>query len=177
VGTLVPGTEARLVDPATGAELPAGDTGEIWVRGPQVMAGYLDDPAATAATIDPDGWLRTGDLGMITAAGEVFVVDRIKELIKVSGFQVPPAELEALLTTHPAVADAAVFGRPDPHAGERPVAHVVARGALEPDELIAWAGERTAGYKRLAEVVVVDSVPRSPAGKLLRRLLREGVSA
>lgn len=177
VGTLVPGTEARLVDPETGADLPAGDTGEIWVRGPQVMAGYLNDPKATADTVDPDGWLRTGDLGTVTTTGEVFVIDRIKELIKVSGFQVPPAELEALLTTHPAVADAAVFGRPDLHSGERPVAHVVARGALEPDELIAWAGERTAGYKRLAEVVLVDSVPRSPAGKILRRLLSEGVSA
>jgi acyl-CoA synthetase (AMP-forming)/AMP-acid ligase II len=171
-GTVVPGTQVRLVDPVGGADLAAGQTGELWVRGPQVMAGYLANPKATAATIDADGWLRTGDLGTVTADGEVFVADRIKELIKVSGFQVAPAELEALLVTHPAVADVAVVGRPDERAGERPVAFVVARGELDPDELIAWAAQRTAGYKRLAAVTVVDSVPRSPAGKLLRRELR-----
>jgi acyl-CoA synthetase (AMP-forming)/AMP-acid ligase II len=172
VGTLVPGTAARLVDPATGADLPAGATGELWVRGPQVMAGYLDDPAATAATVDAQGWLHTGDLGTVTADGEVFVTDRVKELIKVSGFQVAPAELEGLLGTHPAVADAAVVGRPDPAAGERPVAFVVARGELDPRALVDWAAARTAGYKRLADVVVVEAIPRSPAGKILRRELR-----
>ena len=177
VGTLVASTEARLVDPATGADLPPGSTGELWVRGPQVMAGYLGAPDATAATIDDDGWLHTGDLGTVTADGEVFVVDRVKELIKVSGFQVAPAELEALLTTHPAVADAAVVGRPDERSGERPVAFVVLRGVAEPDEIVEWAAERSAGYKRLADVVVVDSVPRSPAGKILRRVLRDGLHA
>ena len=177
VGTLVAGTEARLVDPLTGDDLPPGSTGELWVRGPQVMAGYLGDPAATAATIDDDGWLHTGDLATVTADGEVFVVDRVKELIKVSGFQVAPAELEALLTTHPAVADAAVVGRPDERSGERPVAFVVLRGAAEPDEIVEWAAERSAGYKRLADVVVVESVPRSPAGKILRRVLRDGLNA
>jgi acyl-CoA synthetase (AMP-forming)/AMP-acid ligase II len=177
VGVLVPNIEARLVDPATGTDVAAGETGELWVRGPQVMAGYLANPEATAATIDPDGWLRTGDLGTVTADGEVFVVDRVKELIKVSGFQVPPAELEALLATHPAVADVAVVGRPDEHAGERPVAFVVARGELNPGTVIEWAAARTAGYKRLADVVIVAEIPRSPAGKILRRVLRERVAA
>jgi acyl-CoA synthetase (AMP-forming)/AMP-acid ligase II len=177
VGTLVPGTEARLVDPVDGTDLAPGRTGELWVRGPQVMAGYLDDPAATAATVDARGWLRTGDLGTVTGSGEVFVTDRVKELIKVGGFAVAPAELEALLGTHPAVADVAVVGRPDPRSGERPVAHVVARGALEPDELVEWAARRSAGYKRLAEVVLVEAIPRSPAGKVLRRLLRGGAPA
>ena len=177
VGTLVPNTQVRLVDPVTGAELAAGDTGELWVRGPQVMAGYLDDPAATAATIDDDGWLHTGDLGTVTAAGEVVVTDRVKELIKVSGFQVPPAELEALLGTHPAVGDVAVVGRPDPSSGERPVAYVVARGELDAGALVEWAAGRSAGYKRLAEVVLVAAIPRSPAGKILRRLLREDTAA
>ncbi len=177
VGTLVPNTEVRLVDPVSGADLPAGSTGELWVRGPQVMAGYLGNPAATAATIDDDGWLHTGDLGTVQADGEVFVVDRVKELIKVSGFQVPPAELEALLVTHPGVADAGVVGRPDERTGERPVAFVVPRGDLDPDALIEWAAQRSAGYKRLADVVVVDAVPRSPAGKILRRVLREGLTA
>ncbi|MGY1615345.1 AMP-binding protein [Geodermatophilus sp. SYSU D00691] len=173
VGTLVPGTEARLVDPATGADVPAGATGELWFRGPQVMAGYLGDPAATAAAIDDDGWFRSGDLGTVTADGEVFVVDRVKELIKVSGFQVAPAELEALLVTHPGVLDAAVIGRPDARTGERPVAFVVPRGTLDPAELVEWAAARTAHYKRLAGVEVVEAVPRSPAGKILRRALRD----
>jgi acyl-CoA synthetase (AMP-forming)/AMP-acid ligase II len=177
VGTLVANTEARLVDPTTGDDLPPGSTGELWVRGPQVMAGYLGAADATAATIDDDGWLHTGDLATVTADGEVFVVDRVKELIKSSGFQVAPAELEALLTTHPAVADAAVVGRPDERAGERPVAFVVLRGDLDPSALVDWAAERSAGYKRLADVVVVDSVPRSPAGKILRRVLRDGLQA
>lgn len=177
VGVLVPNTEARLVDPATGTDVAAGETGELWVRGPQVMAGYLANPEATAATIDPDGWLRTGDLGTVTAHGEAFVVDRVKELIKVSGFQVPPAELEALLGTHPAVADVAVVGRPDVRAGERPVAFVVPRGELDPGTVIEWAAARTAGYKRLADVVIVTEIPRSPAGKILRRMLRERVAA
>ena len=107
----------------------------------------------------------------------MFVVDRVKELIKVSGFQVPPAELEALLGSHPAVGDVAVVGRPDERAGERPVAFVVPRGELDPAEVMEWAAARTAGYKRLADLVVVEEVPRSPAGKILRRLLRDRVTA
>jgi acyl-CoA synthetase (AMP-forming)/AMP-acid ligase II len=174
VGTLVPNTSSRVVDPASGAD---ADTGELWFRGPQVMAGYLHNGEATAAVIDADGWFHTGDLGRVTPDGEVFVVDRVKELIKVSGFQVAPAELEALLCTHPAVADAAVIGRPDPESGERPVAFVVPRGSLDAGALMGWVAGHTAGYKHLADVVVVESLPRSPAGKILRRVLREQLTA
>jgi acyl-CoA synthetase (AMP-forming)/AMP-acid ligase II len=161
VGRLVPGTEAQIVD------------GEVWVRGPQLMSGYLDDPLATAATIDGDGWLHTGDLGHFDDDGYLYLGDRIKELIKVKGYQVAPAELEGLLRGHPAVAEAAVVGVPDESAGERPVAFVVARGELDRDELLAFVAAQVAPYKRLREVVEVDALPRSPTGKLLRRRLRE----
>jgi acyl-CoA synthetase (AMP-forming)/AMP-acid ligase II len=143
------------------------------VRGPQLMAGYLDDPAATTATIDADGWLHTGDLGRIDDDGYVFLVDRLKELIKVKGYQVAPAELEAVLSAHPAVADAAVVGVPDERAGELAKAFVVAHGRLDPDELKAYVAERVAPYKRLHEVEHVQGLPKSPTGKLLRRVLLE----
>ena len=111
-GQLLPGTQARLVDPATGADVERGQPGELWFRGPQAFKGYLNQPQATAATITADGWVRTGDIGTIDADGYLTITDRLKELIKVKGFQVAPAELEALLFTHPQVADAAVIGRP-----------------------------------------------------------------
>jgi acyl-CoA synthetase (AMP-forming)/AMP-acid ligase II len=160
VGRVLPGTELRVVD------------GELWARGPQNTSGYLGRPDATAALIDPDGWLHTGDLGRIDADGNVWIVDRLKELIKVNGLQVAPAELEGLLATHPLVADAAVVGRPDEQRGEIPVAVVVAREELDPSELMAWVGERVAPYKRIREVRFVDAIPRTPAGKILRRRLR-----
>jgi acyl-CoA synthetase (AMP-forming)/AMP-acid ligase II len=173
VGLLVGGTEARVVEPRSGATLPAGDDGELWVRGPQLMAGYRDDPDATAATIDADGWLHTGDLGHIDEDGSIFLVDRLKELIKVRGFQVAPAELEAVLVTHPAVADAAVIGVPDEHDGERPKAFVVSRGPLDHEELSAYVAERVAPYKRLGAIEEIDELPRLLTGKLLRRVLIE----
>ena len=157
VGLLVGGTEAKVVDPRSGATLPAGEDGELWVRGPQLMAGYRDDPDATAATIDEDGWLHTGDLGHIDEDGTVFLVDRLKELIKVRGFQVAPAELEAVLVTHPAVADAAVIGVPDERDGERPKAFVVSRGPLDHEELSAYVAERVAPYKRLGAIEEIES--------------------
>ena len=120
VGVTVPNTETRIVDPLTGEDLRLDSDGEVWVRGPQVMQGYLNNPEATAATIDDDGWLHTGDIGHIDADGHLYVVDRLKELIKYKGFQVAPAELEGILLTHPAVADAAVVGLPDEEAGEVP---------------------------------------------------------
>ena len=171
VGRLVPNTEARIVDPDSGADLGAGRTGELWVRGPQLMRGYRDRPAETAATIDAAGWLHTGDLCYFDEDGYLYVVDRLKELIKCKGYQVAPAELELLLRTHPAVADAAVVPRPDPIAGEVPVAHVVLSGPATADELLAYVAERVAPYKRLRDVRITEAIPRSPAGKLLRRVL------
>jgi acyl-CoA synthetase (AMP-forming)/AMP-acid ligase II len=173
VGRLVPDTEAMVVDPDSGARLDPGRTGELWLRGPQVMRGYRGDAEATAATIDRDGWLHSGDLGHFDAKGNLFLVDRLKELIKSRGYQVAPAQLEAELAAHPAVADAAVVGRPDEEAGEVPVAYVVLRTCVAPGELAAWVAERVAPYKRLADVIVVDEIPRAPTGKLLRRVLVE----
>jgi acyl-CoA synthetase (AMP-forming)/AMP-acid ligase II len=143
------------------------------------MRGYRHNPEATAATVDGDGWLHTGDLCYVDADGYLFVVDRLKELIKYKGYQVPPAELEHLLTAHPAVADAAVVPRPDPEAGELPVAYVALRGDGEAtaSELQAWVAERVAPYKRLRAVRFTDQVPRSPSGKLLRRVLVEAERA
>ena len=176
-GRLLPGTEARIVDPAGGGDLGPGRTGELWARGPQVMRGYRNRPEATAATLVPGGWLRTGDLCYVDADGYLFVVDRLKELIKYKGIQVAPAELEALLCAHPAVADAAVVPRPDPEAGEVPVAHVATRSEVSAAELEAWVADRVAPYKRLRGVRFVDQVPRSPTGKLLRRVLVEAERA
>jgi acyl-CoA synthetase (AMP-forming)/AMP-acid ligase II len=177
VGRLVPNTEARIVDPASGDDLGPGRTGELWIRGPQVMRGYRDRPDATARTVDADGWLHTGDLCYLDLDGYLYVVDRLKELIKYKGYQVAPAELEHLLLTHPAVADAAVVPRPHPEAGEVPVAHVALRGPATEEELLAYVAERVAPYKRVRAVRLTDSVPRSPAGKLLRRVLVEAERA
>jgi acyl-CoA synthetase (AMP-forming)/AMP-acid ligase II len=175
VGVLHASTECRLVDPATLQDVAPGEPGELWVRGPQVMKGYLNRPEATAEMITPDGWLRTGDVGTIDTGGNLTVVDRLKELIKYKGYQVAPAELEALLLTHPAVADAAVVRRPDEEAGEVPKAFVVRRpgASLTAEELMAFVAERVAHYKRVRAVEFVPEIPRSPAGKILRRALVE----
>jgi len=175
VGRLIGSTEGRLVDPATGED--AEEAGEVWIRGPQVMRGYLADERATAETLTEDGWLKTGDVARLEL-GETFrIVDRVKELIKYKGYQVPPAELEALLIGHPAVADAAVIPIPDEAGGEAPKACVVAAGDdLDPDELMAWVAERVAPYKRIRAVELVGEIPRSASGKILRRLLRDGAA-
>jgi acyl-CoA synthetase (AMP-forming)/AMP-acid ligase II len=141
--------------------------GELWVRGPQVMAGYLN---AETDCLRPDGWLRTGDLARRDDDGHLFIVDRAKDLIKVNALQVAPAELEALLVTHPGVRDAAVVGRPDHRTGEVPVAYVV--GEVDPEALRAWVAERVSPHKRLASVEVTDAIPRTPTGKIVRRALR-----
>jgi acyl-CoA synthetase (AMP-forming)/AMP-acid ligase II len=172
-GMLVPNTEARVVDPATGADLPAGEAGELWVRGPQLMTGYLGNPEATAETLDTEGWLHTGDLVRIDADGWLFVVDRVKELIKYNGHQVAPAQLEAVLGAHPAIADCAVIGRPDEAAGEIPVAYVVRRRDVDAAELIGYVAERVSPPHRVRAVEFVDEIPRSPAGKILRRVLAD----
>ncbi|MEV0129196.1 AMP-binding protein [Dactylosporangium sp. NPDC050688] len=171
VGRPLPGTEIRVVDPGNGADLGAGRAGELWVRGPQLMRGYRGRPQETAATLDADGWLHTGDLCHVDDDGNVYVVDRLKELIKYRGHQVPPVELEQLLCTHPAVADAVVVPRPDPDAGQVPVAHVVLRSPVSAEELLRYVAERVAPFKRLAAVAFIPAVPRSPTGKPLRRLL------
>jgi acyl-CoA synthetase (AMP-forming)/AMP-acid ligase II len=146
VGRVMPNTELRVVDPRTGRDLGAGELGELWARGPQVMAGYLGRPDATAEILDPSGWLHTGDLGYVDEDDNVFIVDRLKEFIKVSAYQVAPAELEALLAGHPAVADAAVIPRPDATHGEIPVALVVPHAEVDADELMAWVAERVAPH-------------------------------
>jgi acyl-CoA synthetase (AMP-forming)/AMP-acid ligase II len=173
VGALIPNTEARLVDPETGEDSAEGERGEIWVRGPQVMQGYLNNDEATAETITEDGWLRTGDIGRVDENGFFYVVDRLKELIKYKGYQVPPAELEALLVSHPKVKDAGVIGVPMDDGGEAPKACVVTVDGLEADELMAWVAERVAPYKRIREVEFVDEIPKSASGKILRRVLRD----
>jgi len=175
VGVTLPNSETRIVDPATGENLGLDQDGEICVRGPHVMKGYHNNEAATAATIDAEGWLHTGDVGHVDADGHVYVVDRLKELIKYKGFQVPPAELEGLLLTHPAVADAAVVGRPDDEAGEIPVGFVVVKDGQDVSaaDLQAFVADRTASYKHVRELHFVEAIPKSPSGKILRRVLRD----
>jgi 4-coumarate--CoA ligase len=175
VGVTAPGTQTRIVDPLTGADRDPGEEGEVWVRGPQVMKGYLNNPQATALTLDADGWLHTGDLGYMDADGHLYVVDRLKELIKYKGFQVPPAELEAVLLRHPDVADAAVIGLPDDEAGEIPAGYVVLRpaAAASPEEIMRFVAGEVANYKQIRRLEVIDAIPKSAAGKILRRVLRE----
>jgi acyl-CoA synthetase (AMP-forming)/AMP-acid ligase II len=171
IGPALPGVECRIVDPGTGAELRPGQPGELLVRTAGAMRGYLGDPEATAATIDTAGWVHTGDIVTADQDGWFRMADRVKELIKYKGYQVAPAELESVLLAHPAVADAAVVRQPDALAGEVPEAFVVLRAPATAEELMTWVAERVAGYKRVRQVVFTDSIPRSPAGKILRRLL------
>ncbi|MEU5714799.1 4-coumarate--CoA ligase family protein [Streptomyces sp. NPDC020403] len=177
VGKLLPSTEMRivsLVDP--GADVEAGTDGEILIRGPQVMKGYLGRPDATAGMIDEDGWVHTGDIGRVDADGWLYVVDRVKELIKYKGYQVAPAELEALLLGSDAIADAAVIGVRDDTGNEVPKAFVV-RSPQSPgltgDDVMAYVAERAAPYKKVRQVEFVDAVPRAASGKILRRELRD----
>jgi acyl-CoA synthetase (AMP-forming)/AMP-acid ligase II len=173
VGWLAAGTEARLVDPRSGRDVPPGQPGELWIRGPQVMEGYYDDAAATAAAITPDGWLRTGDLVRIRDDGQVEIEDRLKELIKVKGASVAPAELELVLGEHPSVRDACVVGRPDAQRGEVPVAWAVLSGPATEEELVSFVRSRVARHKRLHDVRIVGQLPRGPGGELLRHALRD----
>ncbi len=171
VGLLMPNQEMRIIDTETGTDLPTGQPGEVWVRGPNVMRGYLNNPEATARTVDEDGWLHTGDIGMVDDDGYLTVVDRLKELIKVKGFQVAPAELESLLLKHPMIADVAVIPVMDENCGEVPKAVVVAKGPLTADEVMEYLCARVANYKRVRHVEFVDAIPKSPSGKILRRVL------
>jgi acyl-CoA synthetase (AMP-forming)/AMP-acid ligase II len=170
-GTLLPNTECVVVDSVSGQAVARGQQGEIWVRGPLVMQGYLGNAQATAATIDPDGWLHTGDVGYVDDDGDVFIVDRVKELIKYKGLQVAPAELEAILLGHPAVADAAVIPVPDEEAGEVPKAFVVLKTPTPAEEIMAFVAERVAPHKKIRMLQFIDAIPKSASGKILRRVL------
>jgi 4-coumarate--CoA ligase len=174
-GVTIPNTECRLVDPETGEDKGVGEEGELWIRGPQVMKGYLNNERATRDTIDADGWLHSGDIAVIDEFHHVSIVDRLKELIKYKGFQVPPAELEALLVSHPQIADVAVIGIADEEAGELPKAFVVPRpgSELTVQDVQDFVAEHVASYKQVRIVEFVDEIPKSASGKILRRLLRD----
>lgn len=173
VGMCVPNTECKVVDTETGLAVGVGEKGELWVRGPQVMKGYLNRPEATAQTIDAEGWLHTGDIGYADEDSHFFIVDRVKELIKYKGFQVAPAELEAILLTHPAVADAAVIPSPDEEAGEVPKAFVVLKAETPTEEIMEYVAERVAPHKKLRRIEIIDQIPKTASGKILRRVLKE----
>ena len=169
IGPAIPGTECRIVDPETGED---AERGELWVRGPQVMVGYLNNEEATRETIDEDGWLHTGDIAEMDEEGHYAIVDRLKELIKYKGFQVPPAELEAILINHPCVADCAVIGVPDDEAGELPKAFVVISDeAVTDDELMEFVAEKVSPQKKVRIVERIEAIPKSASGKILRREL------
>jgi acyl-CoA synthetase (AMP-forming)/AMP-acid ligase II len=175
VGPPIASTEVRVVDPASGEDVETGRAGELWIRGPQVMAGYRGRPEATAATVDADGWLRTGDVATVEEGGAARIVDRLKELIKYKGYQVAPAELEGVLLAHPDVADACVIPVTDAEAGEIPKAFVVLRSGASAggDEIMAFVAERVAPHKRVRACEEIDAIPKSASGKILRRVLIE----
>ena len=171
IGPCLPNTEVRIVDVETGEDLEPGERGEVWIRGPQVMAGYLNNPEATAATIDEEGWLHTGDIGYVDENTYCHIVDRVKELIKFKAFQVAPAELEALLLTHPQIRDVAVVRSPDEEAGEVPKAYVVGDEALSADDVMSFVAERVSPHKKIRRVEFIDEIPKATSGKILRRVL------
>jgi 4-coumarate--CoA ligase len=176
-GMLVANTEAKVLDLTTGKELGVGETGEILARGPQIAMAYLDNPTASAETFDKEGFFHTGDVGHFDAEGLIHIEDRIKEMIKVKGLQVPPAELEDLLLGHPEVEDCAVLGVPDDYSGERPKAYVVLKSSVPESEevgrrLLEFVKERKVRYKWIKEIEFTQQVPKSPTGKLLRRVLK-----
>lgn len=170
-GLLSPATQAMIVDPESGQSLPVNRTGELWLRGPTIMKGYFSNEEATTSTLDSKGWLRTGDICYIDNDGFIFIVDRLKELIKYKGYQVPPAELEALLLTHPAILDAAVIPYPDKEAGQYPMAYVVrkAGSSLSETQVMDFVAGQVAPYKRIRKVAFISSIPKNPSGKILRK--------
>jgi acyl-CoA synthetase (AMP-forming)/AMP-acid ligase II len=173
-GRAVPGVELRVVDPH-GREVPSGEPGEVLIRGANVTPGYWEDPDATAAAIDADGWLRSGDVGTLDEHGNLTITDRLKDLFIVGGFNVSPAEVEQVLARYPTVAEVAVVGVPDERLGEVPKAFVIPRRGADvvPGEIITWARERLANFKVPRVVEVVGELPRNASGKVLRRMLRE----
>ena len=174
IGPSLPDTEQKVVDVEDGeTEVPPGETGELMVRGPQVMKGYYNNAQATGETLTDDGWLHTGDIVRMDPDGYVWVLDRLKELIKYKGFQVPPAELEGVLLEHPGILDAAVIGKDDLESGEIPKAFVVQTPAAElsHEDVMSFVAERVATFKHVREVEFIDAVPKNPSGKILRRTL------
>ena len=178
VGKPLPGVELKIID-AEGNAVPQGESGELLVRGPNVMQGYFEEPEQTAATIDPDGWLHTGDVGMIGDDGNLRILDRLKDVVIVGGFNAYPAEIENLLRTHPDVADVAIIAWPDERMGEVCAACIILRpgAAMDLKGLTAWCRERMANYKVPRHLFVVDEFPRTPLGKVQKFLLRDQVRA
>lgn len=183
-GTVVANTEVKIIDPDTGRELGYDEPGEIFARGPQVVMGYLDNEKATRETFDEDGWLHTGDVGYMDREGFITITDRIKEMIKVKGIAVAPAELEDLLLGHPMVEDAAVSGISDDYTGERPKAYVVLKPTFRQEkdactlvtlaqDLIDYVQENKVRHKWIVEIEILDEIPKSASGKILRRILRK----
>ncbi|XP_024027088.1 4-coumarate--CoA ligase-like 9, partial [Morus notabilis] len=173
VGKLAENMEAKIVDPATGEALPPGQKGELLLRGPTIMKGYVGDEKATAETFDPEGWLKTGDLCLFDSEGFLYILDRLKELIKYKAYQVPPAELEHLLQSHPDIVDAAVIPYPDEEAGQIPMAYVVRRPGsnISEAQVIDFVAKKVSPYKKVRRVAFINSIAKSPAGKILRREL------
>ena len=184
VGVTLPNMECKIMDPATGEEIDQPSSGvsapgELWCKGPNVMVGYLADPESTANTLDAEGYLHTGDVATVSSEGYVSIVDRVKELIKYKGYQVPPAELEAVLLTHPKIADAAVVGVNDDEGEEIPKAFVVlqAGAELSADEVMAYVAGQVAPHKKVRQVEFISLIPKSSSGKILRRELRTPAKA
>lgn len=179
VGKLASHLQAKIVDPSTGEAVGPGQRGELWIRGPVVMKGYVGDDKATAETVDSEGWLKTGDLCYFNEDGFLYIVDRLKELIKYKGYQVPPAELEHILQSHPGIADAAVIPYPDEDVGQLPMAFIVRQPGsnLTEQQVMDYVAKQVAPYKKVRRVTFVTSIPKSPAGKILRReLVQQAVS-
>lgn len=180
VGRLSELFEAKIVDPSTGEALPPGRQGELWLRGPMIMKGYVGDKEATAETFSPDGWLKTGDLCYFDSDGLLYIVDRLKELIKYKAYQVPPAELERLLLSHTEIADAAVIPYPDEEAGQIPMAFVVRKpgSSITEYQVMDYVAKQVSPYKRIRRVAFVSSIPKNPSGKILRReLVKQALSS